>query len=337
MKNRGVTGIIRKEYKLRKKGEAELEKVDYIQWHPAFAGGIELALRDYKKDLTFEREHNLSKKPLQIDLLVIKKNPDVIVDTNIGRIFRTYNIVEYKSPKDGLNIDDFYKVVAYACLYKSLASHVDEIPIEKISISLFRDKCPVKLFEKLRRSGLEVNEEYKGVYYVCGFPGLSAQIVVIRELDDRDSLGLRVLTDKPREEDLLAFADWSKSMTDKDDCENADAVLQVSVSANRSVYDELNRRYPKMCEALMELMKPEFDRRLDIEVKKQVDIKVKEQVEQATEKAAKKAAQKAAQKAEKTALQNIKSIMENFQVSAQRAMEVLKIPVSEQPKYIARL
>ena len=61
----------------------------------------------------------MSRKPLAMDLLVIKKEPGVQIHKNIGRIFRRHNIVEFKSPKDYLSINDFYKVYAYACLYQS--------------------------------------------------------------------------------------------------------------------------------------------------------------------------------------------------------------------------
>lgn len=44
-----------------------------IQWHPAFCAAAELELSANKVILDFQREYNLSKKPLQIDLLVIKK------------------------------------------------------------------------------------------------------------------------------------------------------------------------------------------------------------------------------------------------------------------------
>lgn len=40
-------------------------------------------------------------------------------ELNIGRIFRKYNIIEYKSPVDYLGIDDFYKVYGYLCFYKA--------------------------------------------------------------------------------------------------------------------------------------------------------------------------------------------------------------------------
>ncbi len=42
-----------------------MEIQDNIQWHPAFCSAVELELRDYKKYLTYEREHNLGRMPLK--------------------------------------------------------------------------------------------------------------------------------------------------------------------------------------------------------------------------------------------------------------------------------
>lgn len=78
-----------------------------IQWHPAFCAAAELELRSNKGDLEFKREYNLSKKPLQMDLLIIEKRKGVQIQNEIGKIFRGHNIIEYKSPDDGMTIDDF--------------------------------------------------------------------------------------------------------------------------------------------------------------------------------------------------------------------------------------
>ena len=88
-------------------------KDDKIQWHPAFDAALQIELGDEAKYLEFESEHMLTKKPMQIDVLV-KNDKHVKIQKNIGRIFRQYNIIEYKSPKYDLNIDDFYKTYAYA-------------------------------------------------------------------------------------------------------------------------------------------------------------------------------------------------------------------------------
>ena len=44
-----------------------------IQWHPAFDAALQIELGEEAKYLTFEPEHLLSKKPMQIDVLVKKR------------------------------------------------------------------------------------------------------------------------------------------------------------------------------------------------------------------------------------------------------------------------
>ena len=43
------------------------------QWHPPFCAAVKLELRANKKDLAFDSERVLNTKPIQLDLLVIKK------------------------------------------------------------------------------------------------------------------------------------------------------------------------------------------------------------------------------------------------------------------------
>ena len=64
--------------------------------------------------LTFQEEHLLGNKPMQVDLLIIKKSKNHKIHKSIGHIFLGHNIVEYKSPDDVLSINDFYKVCGYA-------------------------------------------------------------------------------------------------------------------------------------------------------------------------------------------------------------------------------
>ena len=51
-----------------------------IQWHPGFVAAIDLELSANRKDLIYEKEYNLNTKPLEIDLLVIKKEKDVQIE-----------------------------------------------------------------------------------------------------------------------------------------------------------------------------------------------------------------------------------------------------------------
>lgn len=57
------------------------------QWHPPFCAAVKLELRDNKKDLLFESERVLNTKPIQLDLLVIKKIDNADIQNEIGKIF----------------------------------------------------------------------------------------------------------------------------------------------------------------------------------------------------------------------------------------------------------
>lgn len=50
-----------------------MKKIKKTQWHPAFCSAIRLELREDKEFLEYFNEYNLNTKPLQIDLLIIKK------------------------------------------------------------------------------------------------------------------------------------------------------------------------------------------------------------------------------------------------------------------------
>ena len=138
-----------------------------LQWHPAFSAAFHIELNDELENLYIEEEHMLSKKPLQIDMLIIKKDKEKAVRKNIGRIFREHNIVEYKEPDDYLSLNDFYKVYAYACLYTALTEREDEIRTKEMSITFISYRYPRKLERYLERNRrYRFEEREKGIYEI---------------------------------------------------------------------------------------------------------------------------------------------------------------------------
>ena len=137
-------------------------------WHAAFCGATKWELKENKNDLSFESEHELSQRPIKVDMLVVKKNQDAVIKNEIGRIFRGHNIIEFKGSGDSLNIDDYYKTLAYASLYKSLGEYVNEIPAEEVTVTILREAYPRELFSTLRKAGTEIEEKYKGIFYLSG-------------------------------------------------------------------------------------------------------------------------------------------------------------------------
>lgn len=246
-----------------------------IQWHPAFCAAAELELSANHAELDFQCEYNLSKKPLQIDLLVVEKLDDVNIQNEIGRIFRRYNVIEYKSPGDGMTIDDFFKTVGYACIYKGLGETVNQIPIDQLTVSLFREGYPEELFRSLEKYGLKIRKEFDGVYYIEGLL-IPAQIVVTKELESGKHWGLKILSRNALEEDIRGFVEEAQKLTGQGERANVDAVLQVSVSANYKRYEEMKRRYPDMCEAMRRLMQDEIaDEVREAEIRAQRDGEMK--------------------------------------------------------------
>ncbi len=170
--------------------------------------------------------------------------------------------MEYKSPGvltpwDHLDIDTFYKTLAYACLYKAYGKTVDAIKAEDITLSIVRETKPAGLFRYFIEYGCEIVKFSSGVYYIEGKIWFPAQIIVTDELDKASHIWVKGLSDNLSKEDFREMLDKRKRMTEKEDRELADSVLEVSISANREIVDELIGD-ENMYEALMEIIEPKL-------------------------------------------------------------------------------
>ena len=230
-------------------------KSTLLQWHPAFYAGIQIEFAEEAEKLQFENEHQLSKKPMGIDVLIIKKQNEDKIEKNIGRIFRKYNIIEYKSPEDYLSIDDFYKVLGYACFYKSDTESENLIKLEEITISYVCESCPRKLIKHLEDNlKYEIVKEDKGIYYIVGsiFP---IQLIITSELSGETNFWMRKLTNNLKEEnDVVELAtEYEKNRN------NAlyKAMMDVIVRANKGLFEEVKEK--DMCDAIRELFQDEIE------------------------------------------------------------------------------
>ena len=129
---------------------------------------------------------------MQIDVLV-KNEKHVKLRKNIGRIFRQYNIIEYKSPEDDLDIDDFYKTYAYACLYKSDTETVDLIPADELTITYVCKHYPRNMLRKLEQDRkFSVEQQDSGIYYLVG-DAIPIQLVIVPKLSKEHNYWLNNL------------------------------------------------------------------------------------------------------------------------------------------------
>ena len=229
------------------------------QWHPPFCAAVKLELRANKKDLSFDSERVLNTKPIQLDLLVIKKLQFANIQNEIGKIFRGHNIFEYKSPEDTMNIDAYFKTLSYACIYKANSPTADGIKADDITVSLVHEGTPVKLINWFKDNDCNVTEQFPGIYYVTGIKALfPTQIIVSSKLGAEEHEWLKSLTSKMNREIGERLVLSANNLSDKDDKENADSVIQLALAENPNLFKQL-KEVPEVCEALNTLMKPELD------------------------------------------------------------------------------
>ena len=247
-----------------------------IQWHAAFVSAMDLELSQNRSDLEYHKEYNLNTKPLEVDLLVIKKGAGIEITNEIGKLFRGHNIVEYKSPDDHLNIDSFYKAGAYASLYKAYGRTVDERRAEDITVSLVRERKPLGLFTYFKKHGITYTNPYNGIYQVTNTVLFPTQIIVTKELNPKEHVWLKALSSQMEKQQMRELLEKIEKLDLTFDRELADSVLQVSVSANKQVVEEL-RGDENMCQALLEIMEPEINK-IKAEVTKEVTREVTKEV-----------------------------------------------------------
>jgi hypothetical protein len=249
------------------------EETQDIQWHSPFRGAVKIELEPYKNILEYIDEKLLTKKPLQIDLLVIKKPSDVTIENPIGKIFRGINIMEYKSPTDYVSIDDFYKVSAYAYLLKSDADTEDAVKFEDMTISLVSSKVRRLVFEHLKNNrGYEVTKQADGIYYLRKEKEIPAQCLILEELGSIHKW-LVALTDDITVEKLHNIA------ADYDPAEKNEykqSVMETVIKANYEFIKSL-KEDEAMSKEVLELFRPEIEAEVDRRVQ-DVDRKIQEMV-----------------------------------------------------------
>ena len=218
-----------------------------IQWHAPFAAATRLQLREDKDLFVFQEEYRLSSKPLEIDLLIIKKVSDAEPKNEIAKIFRTHNIVEYKSPGDKLNIDTWYKPIAYAGLYKSLGEHTDARKAEDITVTLIREKKPAHLFALLRSQyGIEIQERYEGIYYLTGKVLFPTQFIETARLRKGANTWLQFLTKNTTSEMFNSFMEQSDLLREQGEIGYADAIVGLMIQSNTQIFDIIQKENKQM-------------------------------------------------------------------------------------------
>ena len=224
-----------------------------LQWHPGFFAALQIELQEESGNLEFYPEYELSKKPMRIDTLIVKKMTDSPVRKNIGRIFRKHNLIEYKSPGDYLSINDFYKVYGYACFYQSDTEKVGESRLEEITITFVCNHYPREMLRILKKERkIAVRKIENGIYWLEN-EFLPIQIILNHELSSDENRWLNSLRT-----DIKADKETDRLIRDYKEHKDSklyQAVMDLVVRANQKAMKEAR----DMCDALKELFADELE------------------------------------------------------------------------------
>ena len=226
------------------------------QYHPAFCDAMTLILDHDTVSYTYEREYNLNSMPNRIDLLVIKNKDDEESSYGLGKLFRRYNLFEYKSPGQSLGDNEYHTAMAYAHLY---CGYGKDVKYEDITISFVRDGKPYKLMSQLEEQGFTISEVEAGIYHVRKTGHIDMQIVVTRSVCDQQYIWLKALSDKITKQDVKKMSDYAIVEHEPQRRIMIEAVLNFVLQLNRDkkwIKEDMN-----FMGALRDLFKEEFEER----------------------------------------------------------------------------
>lgn len=247
---------------------ADDTKFDKIYWHGAFYEALQLEFNDYLDILDFTNEYALGKEALKMDALVIRKNSSRQVDKNIGKIFKGYNIFEFKSEKDTLTWRDYNKVIAYAYLYSSF----NGVQIRDITITFAVTIHPRTLIKYLQEErAIEVKEIDDGIYTVAD-KTFDVQILESKKLPRDQNLFLRNLRSK------LPLQDAHETITKYQSIktiETKNVYLDRLLKANIKIFREVMKMTDSLADTIRYIMQDSKRWKEMIELEAQVIAKEK--------------------------------------------------------------
>ena len=204
-----------------------------IEYHQGFYAAMQFEYEAAPVEIW--KDPQLGDQSVRLDMVIIKQNDDETLSDPIGRFFKKYNVVEYRSPEDSLSIDDFIRTQSCAGLYKIYERNVNEIPLGALTVSLVRHTVPKEMFAALKKDGFSVEENSPGIFYISGPLYFSTQVVVTSRLPEGGYEALKILAKGARKADVIKFIEE----TGRSDSDYASDILHVSIATNEDLYHKL--------------------------------------------------------------------------------------------------
>ena len=124
--------------------------VGKIEYHYGFYAATHAEYHAFRGVLDFLQEQELGVEPVKLDMLIIRQDEPNPLKDPIGKFFRKYNILEYKSPEDVRTILRV-SMAANKGIYQKLK---EEGPMEDVFKELFR-----KELTEAKNDGIDIGRQ----------------------------------------------------------------------------------------------------------------------------------------------------------------------------------
>ena len=195
------------------------------QYHPAFYEAMTYLFDKDTAKYSYNKELTLNPMANRIDFVIIKSD-DNVSSYGLGKIFRKYNIFEYKSPGDALGVKEYYLAMAYAYLY---SSYNNDVEINLMTLSFVRESRPVKLIKYFKDNGFDISTFEKGIIHVRKSGHIDMQIVVTRLLCDK-YMWLKALTPNLTKDESIRLSAEALKEHDPEKLIHIKAIFELVIS-----------------------------------------------------------------------------------------------------------
>ena len=284
---------------------AELKKLSTpprSDLHAGFEAILRIDFHGFGEKIRIEREHLLGEGPPRTDFLVLIEDENVRMEKEIFRIFRKFNVIEYKSPRASLNERVLRKICGYACLYVGYSEHEKDIPSDQVTISIFRHKKNNRLFKQLAEKNRLIESDTKGIYYVTGYTDFPFQIVITGELEGSEYTAYRALTRGASKADVIRLMDDSKMTTDDAEQEHYRILVSTVLEKNPNYVEGFKVEDDMKYKAVMKVFKAEID-----------------------------------EENQRRTVDYLQSVMRNLKYTLEQAMDLLSVPQDEREALAAMM
>jgi type I site-specific restriction-modification system R (restriction) subunit len=231
------------------------ERQKRTPYHDAAFGVVSCLLHKYRQnnDIELLDEHRLSKEPLRIDIVVIKKNRDVELEPIWAKIFREHNLVEYKSPADKApTLAVFDKLTGYARIYAAQ----ENVKISDMTVTLICARTPQKLFKTLKKDfDYKILQKYDGIYYIMEKGVDAEKRLAIQVMVQESELLLQAMDKKPLDEATADKVAESLTAMDEDCLDNLGYWLKALSPENlKNIFERMGEDMTKREKIIMEFI-----------------------------------------------------------------------------------